>query len=200
MLSTRALAIACRIVVLAALAAATCGTASADERAPRNQWPDMYNEATDSRTRIDASLGDTAPIPEAQLVPALLKAIDQLSRYRQAAGVPEIYRIPHEQLQQMVCGEPCAALATYRTGEGIYLDQNLKPETSPFDRSVLLHELVHYVQEMNGAHEDLKPCSRWYHREQEAYAIQKTFLMMVGSPIRVGYSASASTCDDEAPR
>jgi hypothetical protein len=166
-----------------------------------NPWPGNYTrDAGSTRTKFDASLGDPASIPEAELVPALINAIFQLSRYPRAVGVPEINRIPHDQLQQMVCGTPCAALATYRTGEGIYLDEKLRPETSPFDRSVLLHELVHYVQEMNGAHAGLKPCSRWYYREQEAYAIQKHFLMLVGSPVRVGYSAHTSTCDDEVDR
>ena len=66
-----------------------------------------------------------------------------------------------------------------------------------FDRSVLLHELVHYVQEMENEHGDMKPCLRWYHREQEAYAIQKTFLVVVGSPVRVAYSAHRDACEGE---
>ena len=175
---------------------------AAESPAPNgNPWPGNYTRDTGStRAKFDASLGDPTSIPEAELVPALINAIFQLSRYPRAVGVPEINRIPHDRLQQMVCGAPCPALATYRVGEGIYLDEKLKPETSPFDRSVLLHELVHYVQEMNGAHADRKPCSRWYHREQEAYAIQKNFLMLVGSPVRVGYSAHTSTCDDEVSR
>ena len=90
-----------------------------------------------------------------------------------------------------------AARAFYRPGEGIYLDDSLKPEANLFDRSILLHELVHYVQDMSGERADVKPCLRWYQREQEAYAIQKVFLGMTGSPTRVGYSAHKSTCDDE---
>jgi predicted HD phosphohydrolase len=95
----------------------------------------------------------------------------------------------------LACTSKCGVLATYQPGEGIFLDERLKPETNLFDRSVLLHELVHYVQELNHERGDAKPCERWYHREVEAYAIQKTFLMLVGSPVRVGYSANKSTCD-----
>ncbi len=98
----------------------------------------------------------------------------------------------------MVCKAKCAALATYRPGEGIYLDESLKPETSLFDRSILLHELVHYAQDMNGEHGDVKPCQRWYQREQEPTRSRKSSSGMTGSPIRVGYSAHKSTCDDNA--
>ncbi|MEO8007525.1 MAG: hypothetical protein ABI728_03250, partial [Betaproteobacteria bacterium] len=109
----------------------------------------------------------------------------------------EVIRVSHERIEAIVCKARCAALAAYRPGEGIYLDDRLKPETQLFDRSILLHELVHYVQDMSLEHDDMRPCQRWYHREQEAYAIQKIFLFMTGSPTRVGYSAHKSTCDDE---
>ena len=153
-----------------------------------------------SRTRFNNALGDTNPMADAELLPALFSALDQLSKYPRPATFPALYRIPHADLEQMVCGAPCAALAIYRPGEGIYLDEKLKPETNLFDRSVLLHELVHYVQDLNNERGDTKPCMRWYYREQEAYAIQKNFLVIVGSPVRVGYSAHQSTCDDDVAR
>lgn len=152
----------------------------------------------ESRTRFDNSLADTSPMTDAQLLPALLSALNQLSKYPRPSTLPQLHRISHAQLEQMVCGGPCAALAIYRPGEGIYLDDKLQPETNLFHRSVLLHELVHYAQDLNNERSDMKPCSRWYYREQEAYAIQKTFLVIVGSPVRVGYSAHQSTCDDVA--
>ena len=135
-------------------------------------------------------------LSKAELMPALVSALDQISKYHRLVALPEIIRVPHERIEEIVCRAKCAALAVYRPGEGIYLDDSLKPETSLFDRSILLHELVHYVQEMSGEHADMKPCLRWYQREQEAYAIQKIFLGMTGSPTRVGYSAHKSTCDE----
>jgi hypothetical protein len=150
-----------------------------------------------TRPRFDRALGETQPMTEAELLSALMSAVDQLSKYRRPSTLPELHRLPHADLQQRICGGPCAALALYRPGEGIYLDDRLKPETNVFDRSVLLHELVHYVQDLNNERADMQPCSRWYYREQEAYAIQKNFLIIVGSPVRVGYSAHRSTCDDD---
>ncbi len=160
----------------------------------------MYsNYADDSGAVTRKYLGNAGAdeLSEAELVPALVSALDQLSKYHRPVAVPEIIRVPHERIEAIVCNAKCAALAAYRPGEGIYLDETLKPETDLFARSILLHELVHYVQDMSGEHGDMRLCERWYRREQEAYAIQKVFLFMTGSATRVGYSAHKSTCDDE---
>lgn len=157
----------------------------------------MYSKYIGHTTDVfDKYLGDIGVLTEAELLPALMSALHQLSKYPVSVAVPEIYRVSQERLQELACSGKCAVLGTYRPGEGIYLDERLSPENSLFDRSVLLHELVHYLQEMNGELSDMRPCDRWYHREQEAYAIQKNFLMLVGSAVRVGYSANQSTCDD----
>jgi len=159
--------------------------------------PGMYSNYVDKgQSAVDQYLGDTRALTEAELLPALLSAIDQLSKYPRPTFVPEIFRVPHERLQELACTSKCGVLATYQPGEGIFLDERLKPETNLFDRSVLLHELVHYVQELNHERGDARPCERWYYREIEAYAIQKSFLMLVGSPVRVGFHANKSTCDD----
>lgn len=183
--------------LLSAPAPAAEKQAAADSRAS----PGMYGTyRSDASTRFDRSLADVDPMTDAQLLPALLSALDQLSKYPRPPMLPALHRLPRAELQQLVCGGPCPALAIYRPGEGIYLDDKLRPETGLFDRSVLLHEMVHYLQDLNNEHDDMRPCSRWYYREQEAYAIQKRFLIIVGSPVRVGYSAHASTCDDDVAR
>jgi hypothetical protein len=81
----------------------------------------------------------------------------------------------------------------------LYLDDKLKPETNLFDRSVLLHEMVHYVQQLNlpSSKSELSvqdQCVLWYTREREAYAIQEAFLIMVASPVRAGYFPARADC------
>jgi hypothetical protein len=157
----------------------------------------MYSNYVDEgHARYDKYLGDTNSLTEKDLVPALLSAVDQLSKYPKTSQIPAIQRVSHRRLEEMVCPAGCPVLATYRPGEGIFLDETLTPETDLFHRSVLLHELVHYVQDINNELSTMRDCERWYHREQEAYAIQKTFLTIVGSQVRVGYSAKQSTCDE----
>ena len=157
----------------------------------------MYSTYVDKRSSyFSDELGKTAPIAMEDLLPELLNAIDRLSKYKVPGEVPPVHRVPHETIEQLTCGTECAALAVYRSGEGIYLDEALQPETNIFARSVLLHELVHYVQDASRELAEARPCERWYRREQEAYALQKVFLMLAGSQIRVAYSAG-STCEQD---
>jgi len=158
----------------------------------------MYSTYADTRTRFFGDeLGDTYPIPMDDLLPALLLAVHHLSKYPQPDELPPVHRVPHATIEQLACGRACAALAAYRPGEGIYLDDALKPESNVFARSVLLHELVHYVQDVSNELAAVRPCERWYRREQEAYAIQKRFLVLLGSQMRVGYSAG-TTCGKQS--
>ena len=158
----------------------------------------MYGTYEDNGVRfIGDELGDASPIAMSHLLPALMDAVDYLSKYSVPDELPPIHRVPHTQIEQLACGSPCAALAVYQPGEGIYMDESLKPESNIFARSVLLHELVHYVQDVSNELASARPCERWYRREQEAYAIQKHFLALLGSQMRVGYSAG-STCDEQS--
>ncbi len=158
----------------------------------------MYSTYVDTRTRFFGDyLADTYPIPMQELLPALRDAIHHLSKYTLPDTLPLVHRVPHAMVEQLACGKACAALAAYRTNEGIYLDEALKPESNIFARSVLLHELVHYGQDISNELAHTRPCERWYRREQEAYAIQKRFLMLLGSQMRVAYSAGTA-CDQSA--
>lgn len=172
----------------------------ADEGAQNSvTGPGMYsNYVDDGRTHgVDRDLSSTDPMSEEALVKSLLSALNQMSKYPKPNELPEIKRVAHQQLEAMICNNsPCGVLASYWHGEGVYLDNHLKPETNLFARSVLLHELVHYLQDTNDAWSGLRDCDRWYHRELEAYALQKQFLTIIGSPVRVAYSASGPTCDD----
>jgi hypothetical protein len=199
----KTLRLACRtlaLVFVMCVISTACALAGEEKRLARpagTESAGMYSNYVDDRpVNYDKYLGDTNSLTEKELVPALLSAVDQLSKYPKPAQIPEIHRVAHKRLEEMVCPSGCPVLATYRPGEGIFLDETLKPETDLFHRSVLLHELVHYVQDLNNELSTMRDCERWYHREQEAYAIQKTYLTIVGSQVRVGYSAKQSTCDE----
>lgn len=158
----------------------------------------MYSTYTDTRSRyFSDELRDTDAIPMEELLPELMIAIDRLSKYSIPDGLPIVHRVPHEQIEDLTCGgAKCAALAAYRPGEGIYIDEALEPETDIFARSVLLHELVHYVQDVSNELASAEPCDRWYRREQEAYAIQKAFLIIIGSQLRVAHSSASGCAQD----
>ena len=101
---------------------------------------------------------------------------------------PSIYRIPHAELENYVCGTHCAIRAWYKPGDGIFLDESLKPETNLFHRSILLHEMVHYFQDSSGEYGNMSACDRWFHRELDAYAVQNRYLGVIGHPSRVAFT------------
>lgn len=185
-----------RLSLAAALAIAAASLQAAQQ--PSRGGAGMYSDYADPGiARHDKFLGDTAVLSMEQLLPWLLRAVDELSKYPRPKTLPRIHRVPRAVIEDMVCAGECQALATYRPGQGIFIDERMQPESNLFDRSVLLHELIHYVQDLANERGEMEDCKRWYYREQEAYAIQKQFLVLVGSPVRVGYSANRSTCDEE---
>jgi len=123
-----------------------------------------------------------------EVVKTLSRAIHQLSRYRIPKEAPKIYRVPKAELENYVCGTHCAIQAWYRPGDGIFLDDKLRPESNLFHRSILLHELVHYFQDQGGEYAGMAACDRWFHRELDAYNIQNRYLGVIGHPTRVAYT------------
>jgi hypothetical protein len=144
---------------------------------------------------------DTAPAETLdQVVRTLTRAIDRLTRYKVAKTPPTIYRVPHAELERYVCGAHCSIQAWYRSGDGIYLDDSLKPETNLFHRSILLHEMVHYFQDQAGEYGNMDACNRWFHREIDAYTIQNRYLGVIGHPGRVAYTGDNCSNMEAATR
>jgi hypothetical protein len=125
---------------------------------------------------IDRS--DVESIP--QLVDSLLQALSKLSSYGKPATTPRVSKVSRAEIERTVCDGPCAVKAWYMPGEGIFLDDSLTPETNLVHRSILFHELVHFVQDVNGEADSMDACHRWLHREREAYELQNQYLARIG--------------------
>lgn len=100
-------------------------------------------------------------------------------------ALPEIHRVPHAQIEAMACQGPCRVRAIYVPHLGVYLDDNLDVQHNAFDRSILLHELVHHAQAIMGKYEDLPLCQSWKLSELEAYRIQDIYLERIGAAQRI---------------
>jgi hypothetical protein len=179
-----------RLFALAVIAAAAWSTAAiAGDTAAVNAYG-AYNQP-DPHDWVIANAFDTGPAGSLdQVVKQLTVAINRLSRHHTPKLAPVIHRVSHAELETYVCETNCAIKAWYKPGEGIFLDESLLPETNPFDRSILLHEMVHYFQDMSGYYRDANPCDRWLQRELDAYDIQNRYLGATGSPRRVAYAGS----------
>lgn len=131
----------------------------------------------------------------------LIRSAARLSKYPIPDALPIVARIDRAELERLGCPESvphCQISALYEVTRGVMLAEELKPESNLFHRSILLHELVHYLQEVGRELATAAPCERWFQRELEAYALQNRFLASVYSPDRVSYSGGRPICDDAA--
>lgn len=122
--------------------------------------------------------GEIDSMPD--LVEKLLDTITKLSDYTKPEGRPPIHKVPRAEIERTICHGPCQVKAWYLPDEGIFIDDALTPESDLVHRSILLHELVHFLQDVNAEGASMDDCERWLHREQEAYRLQNHYLSLVG--------------------
>lgn len=114
-----------------------------------------------------------------QLCLAFLLFIDAHSHYPAVADCPRMELVSEAALQQRACaGRPCPALAFYeRETKTVLLFEQLDLERT-MARSILLHETVHYVQDVSGRwREDDDDCRAGMKRELYAFQIQEKYLL-----------------------
>ncbi len=172
------------------------GSASAWDSPPRKG--ETAPVAHDHEADLHDNPWDTAEFPDLDsLSRHLIRTASRLSKYRVPAALPMVTRIERTALERLACAEGavrCNVSAIYVPERGVLIAADLQPESNLFHRSILLHELVHYLQE--DAHElaTAADCERWYQRELEAYALQNRFLTNIYSPDRVSYSGARPQC------
>lgn len=120
------------------------------------------------------------------LVVSLLAWLGSHTNYTIPDQAPTVAFVPHSYLEELACGEKCPALGVYPDGNVVYIDDELQTETNVCARSVLLHELVHYLQDKNGRFTNLSPQLASYLREHDAYAIQQVYLADNGRKVSFG--------------
>jgi hypothetical protein len=136
-----------------------------------------------------------------ELTRHLIRTAASISKYRYPDAMPMVTRIERSELEQRGCptnAPHCQVSALYEPARGIMIAADLKPESNLFHRSILLHELVHYLQDVGQELATASPCDRWYQREIEAYTLQNRFLSSVSSPERVSYAGARPTCEGTA--
>ena len=131
------------------------------------------------------------------LAKQLLSEIEHLSRYWASKQLPPITLVSQDEINRVVCKQPCAVRAAYLPVRGVLLADTLDPINVPLDRSILVHELVHFLQEINNRYSELTPCKRWFQRELEAYAVQNQYLYRINANRHVGGVLEPSMCRDE---
>jgi hypothetical protein len=130
-----------------------------------------------------------------ELLAILMSWSVTLSGYSRPRAAPEIVMAPHSYLIAEACGgRECQVLGWYPPGQKIFLDDRLDPATSLYASSVVVHEMVHFLQQQSGRFEESVDCAFAVEREREAYAVQREFLLRSGSYQPVGASLHAVRC------
>jgi hypothetical protein len=160
---------------------------AADAGAPDPARSTVYGASVQTSlpqpSALELRIGRPASLDE--LVNRLWLAAADLSGHAVHNQRPQITRIALADLHRKLCGGPCAVRAAYVPGEGLYLDEALRPDLNAYHQSILFHELVHHVQEEAGMHAELDGCNRWRLREMEADRLQNQFLAGVGARTHV---------------
>ena len=117
-----------------------------------------------------------------------------LSGYPAPAEVPDVVAVPSSVLADKACSgdRNCKALGWFGGGVQVLLDERLHPDSDMLAASIVVHEMVHYLQGQSGAfgHD----CASAVQAEREAYAVQKEFLLRNGVFGYVGLGFLRSSC------
>ena len=133
------------------------------------------------------------------LMVELFTAIRLVSAYPAPAVLPEVHFLSQSEIQRRLCdSRPCNIKAFYHPEWGVVVDETLDVHHDPFDRSILLHELVHHLQKTTGKFEVMASfCRRRMSEELEAYEIQNRYLSQGHTSRRALFMGWTGKCADD---
>lgn len=130
------------------------------------------------------------------LYAAIMSWAVTLSGYPMPARPPEIVMVEHRLLVERACdGQECKVMGWFPPGSRIYLDKRLNIAGSVYHSSILLHEMVHYLQQQSGRYGVPPSCESAIEMEREAYSVQREFLLRYGIYHPVGASMHSAGCE-----
>ena len=142
------------------------------------------------------------------LYATLLSWAVTLSGYPAPAEAPIVVAKPHAFFVENACNrQECKVLGWYSGGRNLYLDETLDPEDSLFASSIVVHEMVHYLQAVargdaslagGAAFDSVPSCQQFVHWEFEAYAVQREYILRYGTYLPVGGAMRDAHCEDDA--
>ena len=142
-----------------------------------------------------------------ELFSVLLSWAVTLSGYPTPAQTPEVVRVAHAFFVENACGgSECKVYGWYAGGSKLYVDERMDPNADTLAASVVVHEMVHYLQGIarNGgipargaAYGDRPGCAAAIEMEKEAYGVQREFLLRYGVYRPVGLSMARVDCAAE---
>jgi hypothetical protein len=114
------------------------------------------------------------------LLKVLLSWTVSLSQYNHPHTLPDIEYRDHAFFVETVClnNSKCPIAAWYDNNGTIFLDERIKGHEDAETRSLIVHEMTHYLQDLSGKYYG-KTCDDHVYREREAYSVQRTYLKRI---------------------
>lgn len=112
-----------------------------------------------------------------------------LSKYKLPPIAPTVEYVSKERLAELVCKQVCPQINGAQVGDHIYLLDTLDMD-DPFNRAILLHEAVHFLQYANKG--PARDCEEYIQREYEAYGLQNYVLEKIGLRLKMPIMPSCS--------
>lgn len=130
-----------------------------------------------------------------QMVTLMMSWAVTLTPYPMPEKMPIVERVPHSFLVFNACrNKECKVQGWFPPGNTIYLDSRLDPANSVYASSVLLHELIHYLQQESKTSRIHASCNDNVAAEREAYGAQKEYLLRYGIYHPVGAAMHGVSC------
>lgn len=125
---------------------------------------------------------------DVHIITVLLSWTVYLSGYPSPDKLPLLEFKPHDFFVEHAClgNTKCRVAAWYDNHGIIYIDDNLKNNDDVFTDSLIVHELVHYLQDQSNKFID-QNCQNYLMREREAYGIQRQYLNRIAGSFAVIY-------------
>lgn len=103
-----------------------------------------------------------------------------LSRYDKPTQFPVVLYVPHAFLVESACyGVECKVLGWYNDTGVVYIDERFETDDSLFSSSLIVHELIHFLQHQSDEYSPT--CLDVAAREREAYWIQQEYHIANGT-------------------
>lgn len=142
------------------------------------------------------------------LYATLLSWAVTLSGYPAPVEAPIVVAKPHAFFVENACNHrECKVLGWYAGGRRLYIDEALDPEGNLFASSIVVHEMVHYLQAVErgdaslaggAAFDSVPSCKQFVHWEFEAYAVQREYILRYGTFLPVGSAMRDAHCEPDA--
>ena len=132
-----------------------------------------------------------------ELILALLLWITSNTDYKDPKQIPKLEFLEQRELSELACGRKCEIMAytPYSPKYLIYMSKELDPMNDVCHRGILMHEIIHVLQEEQGFFKNYDLKTKKHLREMNALVNHNIYLSQFGKKILYsnGFAAKFKT-------